>query len=81
MKLLVVDDDPHLLDALQVGTQLQWEDAHVLTASDGEAGLEAFLSEEPDIVLLDVMMPRMSGFDVLKAPGTDGSNQCSHAPC
>src|ERR671932_428149 len=67
MKLLVVDDDPHLLDALQVGAQLQWEDAHVLTARDGEAGLELFFSEEPDIVLLDVTMPRMNGFEVLKA--------------
>ena len=67
MKLLVVDDDPHLRDALQVGAQLQWEDAYVLTASDGEAGLELFFSEEPDIVLLDVTMPRMNGFEVLKA--------------
>jgi DNA-binding response OmpR family regulator len=67
MKLLVVDDDPHILDALQVGAQLQWEDAHVLTASDGEEGLELFFSEEPDIVLLDVTMPRMNGFEVLKA--------------
>jgi DNA-binding response OmpR family regulator len=67
MKLLVVDDDPHILDALQVGAQLQWEDAHVLTASDGEEGLELFFSEEPDIVLLDVTMPQMNGFEVLKA--------------
>jgi two-component system, OmpR family, KDP operon response regulator KdpE len=67
MKILVVDDDPHLLDALQVGAQLQWEDARVLTAADGEAGLDLFFNEEPDIVLLDVTMPRMNGFEVLKA--------------
>jgi len=67
MKLLVVDDDPHLRDALQVGAQLQWQDAQVLTAPDGEAGLELFFSDEPDIVLLDVTMPRMNGFEVLKA--------------
>jgi len=67
MKLLVVDDDPQLCDALEVGVQLQWQDAEVLTAPDGEAGLEVFFSEEPDIVLLDVTMPRMNGFEVLKA--------------
>src|SRR5262245_21881080 len=66
MKILVVDDDPQLLDALQVGAQLQWEDARVLTAADGEAGLELFFNEEADVVLLDVTMPRMNGFEVLK---------------
>ncbi len=67
MKLLLVDDDPHLLDALHVGAQLQWEDAQILTAADGETGLEVFFSEEPDVVLLDVTMPQMNGFEVLKA--------------
>jgi len=67
MKLLVVDDDPQLRDAIEVGVQLQWQDAHVVTAADGEAGLDLFFSEEPDIVLLDVTMPRMNGFAVLRA--------------
>ena len=66
MKILVTDDDPRLREALEVGLQLQWEDSQVFGASDGEAGLEAFFREEPDIVLLDVAMPRMSGFEVLK---------------
>jgi hypothetical protein len=42
-------------------------DAQVLSAADGEAGLELFFQEGPDLVLLDVTMPRLSGFDVLKA--------------
>jgi DNA-binding response OmpR family regulator len=67
MKVLVVDDDQRIRDALEIGVQLQWQDAKVLTAADGEAGLEVFFSEEPDIVLLDVTMPRMNGFEVLKA--------------
>jgi len=66
MNLLVVDDDPHVRDALQVGAQLQWQDAHVFTAADGETGLELFFTQEPDIVLLDVTTPRMNGFEVLK---------------
>jgi two-component system, OmpR family, KDP operon response regulator KdpE len=67
MKILVIDDDPRILEALDVGLQLQWQDANVLTAADGEAGLELFFSEQPDVVLLDVTMPRMNGFEVLQA--------------
>src|SRR5712692_1454626 len=66
MKVLVIDDDPRLREALEVGVQLQWEDAQVLTATDGENGLDRFFDAEPDIVLLDVTMPRMNGFEVLK---------------
>jgi two-component system, OmpR family, KDP operon response regulator KdpE len=67
MKVLVVDDDQRIRDALEIGVQLQWQDATVLSAADGEAGLELFFNEEPDIVLLDVTMPRKNGFEVLKA--------------
>jgi DNA-binding response OmpR family regulator len=67
MKVLVVDDDARLRETLEIGVQLQWQDSHVLTASDGEAGLEMFFNEEPDIVLLDVTMPHMNGFEVLRA--------------
>ena len=66
MKVLVVDDDSRLREALEVGLQLQWEDAEVLSAADGEAGLEVFFRDEPDVVLLDLAMPRMNGFEVLK---------------
>jgi two-component system KDP operon response regulator KdpE len=67
MKVLVVDDDQRVREALEIGIQLQFQDATVLTAPDGEAGLECFFEQEPDIVLLDVTMPRMNGFEVLKA--------------
>jgi len=67
MKILVVDDDARVRDALQIGIGLQWADAQVLAADNGEAGLNLFFNEEPDVVLLDVTMPRMNGFEVLKA--------------
>ncbi len=66
MKILVVDDDPQILDALTVGMQLQWQDAEVLSASDGEQGLELYYESDPDVVVLDVSMPRKSGFEVLQ---------------
>ena len=66
MKILIVDDDPRIREALVTGLQLQWQDAEVLEAADGEAGLHQFFEANPDIVLLDITMPRMSGFEVLK---------------
>lgn len=66
MKVLVVDDDQAILDAVAVGIQLQWRDAEVLTATDGEAGLRLFYERDPDVVLLDVAMPRKDGFEVLR---------------
>ncbi len=67
MKVLIVDDDARIRDALEVGIQLQWEDAKVLTAADGDAGLDMFLEHTPDVVVLDVTMPRQNGYEVLQA--------------
>ncbi|MCC7106467.1 MAG: response regulator transcription factor [Chloroflexi bacterium] len=66
MKILVVDDDRQILDALTVGFQLQWQDAAVHSASDGESGLRLFYEHDPDVVVLDVSMPGKSGFEVLQ---------------
>jgi len=66
MRILIVDDDPHILDALTVGFQLQWQDATVIPARDGEAGLQAFYEHDPNVVVLDVNMPGKSGYDVLR---------------
>jgi CheY-like chemotaxis protein len=60
------DDDPRLREALEFGISLQWEDAQVVTAADGEEGLQRFVEHEADVVLLDVTMPRMSWLEVLR---------------
>ena len=65
MKILVVDDDPVIRDALTVGLQFRWQDAAVIGADDGEAGLDAFFEHAPDVVVLDVAMPAKNGFEVL----------------
>jgi two-component system KDP operon response regulator KdpE len=66
VKILVVDDDARMREALSVGLQLQWEDAAVLTADDGDTGLRMFFDHQPDVVLLDVNMPGLNGFEVLR---------------
>jgi DNA-binding response OmpR family regulator len=66
MKILIVDDDPTILDALTVGFQLQWQDAEVITAADGEAGVRAFYERAPEVIVLDVGLPERNGFAVLE---------------
>jgi two-component system KDP operon response regulator KdpE len=66
MKILIVDDDHDLLEALGLGLQLQWQGVELLTATDGEAALTCFFEETPDVVLLDVGLPRLDGFEVLR---------------
>ena len=66
MKVLLVDDDPEILDAVTVGFRFEWRDCTVLTATTGQAGLRLFFEQSPDIVVLDVVMPDMTGFDVLR---------------
>jgi DNA-binding response OmpR family regulator len=66
MKILIVDDDHDLLEALGLGLQLQWQGIDVVTATDGEAALNAFFEHLPDVVLLDVGLPRLDGFAVLR---------------
>jgi two-component system KDP operon response regulator KdpE len=66
MKILIVDDDRSIVEAVSIGLELQWNDIQVLIAPDGEKGLDLFIKESPDLTLLDVNMPRMSGWEMLK---------------
>jgi two-component system KDP operon response regulator KdpE len=66
MKLLVADDAPEVIEAVSVSFGLQWRDTDVLGASDGEAALDLIEREHPDLVLLDIAMPEMDGFETLR---------------
>jgi two-component system alkaline phosphatase synthesis response regulator PhoP/two-component system response regulator VicR len=64
VKILVCDDERSIVRLIQVNLERQgWS---VVTAYDGKEGLEKIKSEKPDIIVLDVMMPYMDGFEVLK---------------
>ena len=64
MHVLIVEDEPAYVDALTVA--LEREGYDVSSATDGRAGVVAFLERPPDIVLLDLMLPELSGLDVLR---------------
>jgi two-component system KDP operon response regulator KdpE len=66
MKILVVDDEPDLIESVRLGFTLQWREVDVLGAGSGEAGLDVVEQERPDIVLLDVGLPDIDGFEVLR---------------
>ncbi len=66
MRVLLVDDDPDILESLRLSFQLQWQGAEVYTALSGEEALEMFYQVKPHVILLDVMLPRLSGYEVLK---------------
>jgi DNA-binding response OmpR family regulator len=63
-KILVVDDDPDIRDVLEA--LLEGEGFEVLMANDGEQALEAIKKENPDLMILDLLMPVMDGFAVCK---------------
>jgi two-component system phosphate regulon response regulator PhoB len=62
--VLVVDDDPDIRDIARL--KLEQAGLQVLTEADGEAGLAAALQATPDLLLLDWMMPRMTGIEVCR---------------
>ena len=63
-KILVVDDDSDVLDALTM--VLENRGYQVITAQDGIEGLACLKAEKPDLMILDLLMPKMDGFGVMK---------------
>jgi DNA-binding response OmpR family regulator len=64
-RILIVEDEPALIRGLK--DSFVSRGYEVLTAADGEAGLRLALSAQPDLILLDIMLPRLNGFEVCRA--------------
>jgi DNA-binding response OmpR family regulator len=69
-RILVVEDDPAILRGL--ADNLKFESYEVLTASDGEAACRLIREKNPDLVVLDLMLPRMSGYEVCRKMRGEG---------
>ncbi len=63
-KVLVVDDEVDIVESIKF--RLEIEDINCITANDGEEGLATAKKEMPDLILLDVMMPKMNGYKVAR---------------
>src|SRR3990170_1908420 len=62
MKVLIVDDEPDVIEVVNLCFSLRWPEAEVVSAPDGEAGLSLVEAEKPDLILLDIMLPDLDGF-------------------
>ena len=70
-KILIVEDEPDMLMGLE--DNFQFEGYEVISAKDGEDGLDKALNNKPDLIILDLMLPKKSGFDVCKELRAKGS--------
>ena len=66
MKVLIIDDDPLVIESLAICFELMWSEATVISATGGEKGIELAKTDSPDIIILDLGLPDMGGFVVLR---------------
>jgi two-component system, OmpR family, KDP operon response regulator KdpE len=66
MKMLVIDDDQGIREALTVSFTTEWETCEVIAAEEGTTGLRAFEEHQPEIVILDIGLPGLNGLEVLE---------------
>ncbi len=66
MKVVVIDDSPEIIEVVSLCFQLRWSGANVISAPTGAKGLDLIEAESPDIIILDIGLPDMDGFQVLR---------------
>ncbi len=66
MKVLIVDDEPDVIEVVNLCFNLRWPDADVVSAANGEEALRSVEHDKPDLVLLDIMLPDSDGFELCK---------------
>ncbi len=66
MKILIIEDEQGIINAVQVALEFRWKDAQLVSAMSGKKGLALLRKEDPDIVILDLNLPDIDGFEVLR---------------
>jgi DNA-binding response OmpR family regulator len=66
MKILIIEDTPVVVETISLALEMRWPDVKIISIASGEQGIEMVESESPDAIILDLGLPDISGFDVLK---------------
>jgi len=66
MKVLVIEDDREIIEIITLAFEIRWPDVNLVSTHLGEKGIELVESDSPDVVILDLGLPDISGFDALK---------------
>lgn len=78
-KILIAEDEQHIRTLIEQSIEeLEDEGVEILLATNGEEALATALSERPDVILLDVMMPKLNGFEVCERLRREGSLDSTH---
>lgn len=66
MKALIIEDDKSIIEAVNLALRFRWSDAELISSTTGREGIRLVRDESPDVVVLDINLPDISGFSVLK---------------
>ena len=66
MEVLIIEDDPTIIESVKITLQLRWSEVNLISTFLGEKGIQLARQEHLDLVILDLGLPDMDGFDVLK---------------
>ncbi len=69
MRILIVEDEPDIMELVKV--TLSEDDYQIMEAKDGEVGFRLAVNERPDLILLDIMLPKMDGYEVCRRLKSD----------
>ena len=76
MKMLLVDHDTESVEVVSLALKMGWPDAVILVAAHGEQGLELAARESPDLVLFDMSLPDIGGYDFLSVSPSFPASRC-----
>lgn len=66
MKCIIIDDDPKIVEFITIAMQIGWPEFRLEHANTGEKGLDLIKKESPEVILLDLGLPDINGFDVIR---------------
>jgi two-component system KDP operon response regulator KdpE len=66
MKILIVEDAPEIVEAVSIIIEMRWPETKVMATALGEQGIDLAVKASPDVIILDLGLPDISGFEVLK---------------